>query len=219
MRSLRLREPVLICPLLVATAMSAMVESSVSPERWEVTVVYPWRCAISMASNVSLSEPIWFTLMRMELPGSHGDAFLQEFHVGHEEVVSHQLAALSDSFGQFDPILPIVFVQPVLDGVDRVFCDQVLEEVYLLGCAEFLSVRIFLLPVLKLFVVIEILSVLDHSEFACFSSVCRPRLTFFVYGALFQCGESLECWGDYLVHVLDRLERSLAKVTALVPVT
>ena len=33
-RSLRLSEPVLICPLLVATAMSAMVASSVSPERW-----------------------------------------------------------------------------------------------------------------------------------------------------------------------------------------
>ena len=39
MRSERLKEPVLIWPLLVATAMSAMVESSVSPERWLVTVV------------------------------------------------------------------------------------------------------------------------------------------------------------------------------------
>ena len=38
-RSLRLSEPVLICPLLVATAISAMVASSVSPERWLVTVV------------------------------------------------------------------------------------------------------------------------------------------------------------------------------------
>ena len=66
MRSERLKEPVLICPLLVATAMSAMVESSVSPERCEVTVVYPWRCAISMAFRVSVREPIWFTLMSME---------------------------------------------------------------------------------------------------------------------------------------------------------
>jgi hypothetical protein len=32
-------EPVLIWPALVATAMSAMVASSVSPERWEMTAV------------------------------------------------------------------------------------------------------------------------------------------------------------------------------------
>ena len=38
-RSVRESEPVLIWPLLVATAMSAMVVSSVSPERWLVTVV------------------------------------------------------------------------------------------------------------------------------------------------------------------------------------
>src|SRR5207247_8753596 len=36
-RSLRDAEPVLICPALVATARSAMVESSVSPERCEIT--------------------------------------------------------------------------------------------------------------------------------------------------------------------------------------
>ena len=40
-RSERLNDPVLICPLLVATAISAIVASSVSPERCEVTVVYP----------------------------------------------------------------------------------------------------------------------------------------------------------------------------------
>ena len=33
------KEPVLICPLLVATAISAIVASSVSPERCEVTEV------------------------------------------------------------------------------------------------------------------------------------------------------------------------------------
>ena len=32
-------EPVFICPALVATAMSAMVVSSVSPERWDMTAV------------------------------------------------------------------------------------------------------------------------------------------------------------------------------------
>ena len=35
----RLSEPVLICPQFVATARSAMVASSVSPERWDITAV------------------------------------------------------------------------------------------------------------------------------------------------------------------------------------
>ena len=38
-RSERASEPVLICPQLVATARSAMVESSVSPERCDITAV------------------------------------------------------------------------------------------------------------------------------------------------------------------------------------
>ena len=38
-RSDRESEPVLIWPAPVATARSAMVVSSVSPERWEITVV------------------------------------------------------------------------------------------------------------------------------------------------------------------------------------
>ena len=38
-RSDRLIEPVLICSALVPTAMSAIVASSVSPERWLTTAV------------------------------------------------------------------------------------------------------------------------------------------------------------------------------------
>src|SRR3954463_2130560 len=65
-RSERASEPVLICPQVVATARSAIVASSVSPERWLITAVYPALWAISTAASVSLSVPIWFTLMRME---------------------------------------------------------------------------------------------------------------------------------------------------------
>ena len=39
MRSERDSEPVLICPALVPTAMSAIMLSSVSPERCEITAV------------------------------------------------------------------------------------------------------------------------------------------------------------------------------------
>ena len=43
MRSVRLAEPVLIWPAFVATAMSAMVVSSVSPLRWLMIAVKPLR--------------------------------------------------------------------------------------------------------------------------------------------------------------------------------
>ena len=43
-----------------------MVVSSVSPERWDTTAVHPARLAISTASIVSVTVPIWFSLMRTE---------------------------------------------------------------------------------------------------------------------------------------------------------
>src|SRR5204863_4650073 len=67
MRSVRLAEPVLICPAPVATTRSAMNGSSVSPERWDTTDVYPAAAAMAIASSVSVRVPIWFTLMRIEL--------------------------------------------------------------------------------------------------------------------------------------------------------
>ena len=44
-----------------------------------------------MASMVSVSVPIWFTLMRMLLADAAVDALLQTLGVGHEQVVAHQL--------------------------------------------------------------------------------------------------------------------------------
>ena len=41
--------------------------SSVSPERWLITALYPERWARRMASRVSERVPIWFTLTRMAL--------------------------------------------------------------------------------------------------------------------------------------------------------
>ena len=45
-------------PVFIATARSAMVVSSVSPERWDTTAVNPALWAILMASKVSDTEPI-----------------------------------------------------------------------------------------------------------------------------------------------------------------
>ena len=57
--------PVLICPAFTATAISAIVVSSVSPERCEITVVYPFSLANWIVSNVSVKEPIWFGLINI----------------------------------------------------------------------------------------------------------------------------------------------------------
>src|SRR6478752_3203208 len=67
-RSDRDGAPVLICPQFVATARSAMVTSSVSPERCDITAAYPDTCASRTASSVSDSVPIWLTLTRIALP-------------------------------------------------------------------------------------------------------------------------------------------------------
>ena len=61
-RSDRAGAPVLIWPQLVATARSAIVVSSVSPERWLIMQRKPLRWASSTESRVSVSEPIWLTL-------------------------------------------------------------------------------------------------------------------------------------------------------------
>lgn len=45
-RSVREAEPVLISPPLVATARSAMVVSSGSPDRWEMMAAYPARARL-----------------------------------------------------------------------------------------------------------------------------------------------------------------------------
>src|SRR5690625_6872904 len=61
-RSPRAGAPDLICPQFVATDRSAMVVSSVSPERWDIMDRKPARWARSTASKVSVSVPIWLTL-------------------------------------------------------------------------------------------------------------------------------------------------------------
>src|SRR5919106_1108161 len=60
--------PALICPAPVATARSAIVVSSVSPDRWEMTVPNPPPRARPTTSSVSVSVPIWFGFTRMALP-------------------------------------------------------------------------------------------------------------------------------------------------------
>ena len=64
-RSDRDGAPVLIWPQFVATARSAMVTSSVSPDRCDITTAYPDVCAMRTVSSVSERLPIWLTLTRI----------------------------------------------------------------------------------------------------------------------------------------------------------
>jgi len=56
----------LIWAVPIATTKSAIVVSSVSPERWLTMAVQPARRAIAIASIVSVIVPIWLSLIRTE---------------------------------------------------------------------------------------------------------------------------------------------------------
>src|SRR5918996_4008301 len=66
-RSPRDGAPALICPAPVATARSAMVVSSVSPDRCEITRPKPASAARVTTSRVSVSVPIWLGFTRIAL--------------------------------------------------------------------------------------------------------------------------------------------------------
>mmetsp|Transcript_67752 Transcript_67752/g.107348 ORF Transcript_67752/g.107348 Transcript_67752/m.107348 type:complete len:205 (-) Transcript_67752:915-1529(-) len=59
--------PVLIWPQHNPTDMSAMVVSSVSPDRWEHITPQPFVLHNFTASIASVSDPIWFTFKRRAL--------------------------------------------------------------------------------------------------------------------------------------------------------
>ena len=79
---------------------------------------------------------------------THFDALLQELHVGNKEVITNQLATVADGSCKLHPVVPIILVKTVLDGIDRIFGDEFFQELDLLGSCELLAVRIFLLTVL-----------------------------------------------------------------------
>ena len=97
---------------------------------------------------------------------THFDAFLQELHIRNKEVVTNQLATVSDGSCKLHPVVPIVLVKTVLDGINRIFGDEFFQELDLLGSCELLAVSILLLTVLQLAVVVEPLTVLLNSKLA-----------------------------------------------------
>ena len=114
-RSDRLTEPVLICPVLSATARSAMVVSSVSPERWLMTAVQPARCAISTASIVSVRVPIWFSLTRMQFAARSRMARARRSVLVTSRSSPTSWTRSPRRGGQRRPALPVVLGQAVLE--------------------------------------------------------------------------------------------------------
>ena len=91
MRSERDSEPVLIWPALVPTAMSAMVVSSVSPERWLIT-----DGVAGALGHLDRGEGLGQRADLVDLDQDRVgdalvDAFLQDLGVGDEQVVADQL--------------------------------------------------------------------------------------------------------------------------------
>ena len=95
---------------------------------------------------------------------THLDALLQELHVGDKQVVAHELAAAADPLGQLYPVGPVVLIETVLNGVDRILCYQRFKVGNLLLAGEFPTVRILLLTVLQLTIVIEALAFFQYCE-------------------------------------------------------
>ena len=59
---------------------------------------------MSIAASVSVSVPIWLTLIRIELADAGVDPALQPLGVGHEQVVADELHALAErSVSAFQP--------------------------------------------------------------------------------------------------------------------
>src|SRR5690625_80972 len=52
------------------------------------------------------------------------DAFLQNFGVGHKQVVTHQLNFVAQFLGVIGPAVPVAFIKPVFDGNDGVLVAQ-----------------------------------------------------------------------------------------------
>ena len=118
--------PVLIWPALVATARSAMVVSSVSPERCEMTTAVAGsrgRARSRRASRVSV--PIWLTLTRIALRDALLDAAAQALDVGHEEVVADELHPVAEPLRERAPGVPVVLGERILDRDEREALGQV----------------------------------------------------------------------------------------------
>ena len=129
-RSPRAGAPVLICPALVPTARSAIVVSSVSPERCEMTAAKPGR-----ARHLDGLERLGDAADLVDLDQDRvGRAFASMPRCSRSVLVTNRSSPTSCTrsprrVGQLLPAVPIVFGQAVFDRDDRVLGAQLLVQV------------------------------------------------------------------------------------------
>ena len=82
-----------------------------------------------MAAKVSVSVPIWLTLIRMELATPCSMPSLEDLRIGDEQVVADDLDVLAEPLGEQLPAVPVVLGHAVFDADDRVLVDQVAQIV------------------------------------------------------------------------------------------
>ena len=123
-RSERDIDPVLICVALLATAMSAMVASSVSPERCETIAAYLAFAAMSIAAERLGQRADLVRLDEDRVGDFLGDAFGKYPGVGDEHIVAHELHLRAELPGEHRPAVPVALAHAVLDGDDGILRDQ-----------------------------------------------------------------------------------------------
>ena len=103
-RSERDGAPALIWPVPIATTRSAIVVSSVSPERWLTIAAQPARRARSMAPIVSDSVPIWLSLIRT--------AFIARWSIALAMKAGFVTTRSSPTSWTFEPMRAVISRQP-----------------------------------------------------------------------------------------------------------
>ena len=95
---------------------------------------------------------------------AHFDTLLQEVHIGHEQVVAHELALAADLLGEHLPTVPVVLRHTVLDRVDGVFGNQSLQVLYLLLRRTLRTLLAFELGVVVNAVLVELRRSAVHAD-------------------------------------------------------
>ena len=119
-RSDRDGAPVLIWPVPIATTRSAIVVSSVSPERCETTADQPARAGQRDRLDRLGQRPDLVELDEDRVRAAFLDAATDPIRVGHEQVVADELDRAAEPLGQPPPAGPVVLGQAVLERDDRV---------------------------------------------------------------------------------------------------
>ena len=120
MRSVREAEPVLIWPRRCHREVGDEGVFGLAGAVGDDGRVAGLRRPVSMASRVSVTVPIWLSLIKIALATPSSMPALQKRRVGHEHIVAHQLHLRRQLLGQRCPAVPVVLGQTVLDRDDGV---------------------------------------------------------------------------------------------------